>query len=117
MEKDNVVSIWFGNLKSERALFEFVQEKYDEDGVFIPSPFMETFGTGKYDADFQEVMFEENLSKEDLLDVSYAETFINKIDNISGNSVILLYDFCYTGQVCEASNFRFIGTFDYAKTD
>jgi len=115
MKKDNVVSIWFGNLKSERELFEFVQEKYDEDGVFIPSPFMETFGTGKYDPDFQEVFFEENLSKEDLLEVSYAETFVNKIDNISGNSVILLYDFCYTGQVREASNFRFVGTFDYVR--
>jgi len=112
MKKDKVVSIWFGNLKSERELFEFVQEKYDDDGVFIPSPFMEAFGTGKYDPDFQEVLFEE-----DLLEASYAETFIDKIDNISGNSVILLYDFCYTGQVREASNFRFIGTFNYAKTD
>jgi len=117
MKKDNVVSIWFGNLKSERELFEFVKEKYDDDGVFIPSPFMETFGTGKYDPDFQEVLFEEDLSKEDLSEMSYAETFIDKIDNISGNSVILLYDFCYTGKVSEASNFRFIGTFDYEKTD
>ena len=117
MKKDNVVSIWLGHLKSERELFEFVREKYDEDGVFIPSPFMETFGTGKYDTDFQEVMFEDDLSKEDLLEASYAETFIDKIDTIPGNSVILLYDFCYTGQVHEAANFRFIGTFYYAKTD
>jgi len=113
MKKVNVVSIWFGNLESESELFEFVQEKYDENGVFIPSPFMESFGTGKYDPDFQEVFFEENISKEDLLEVSYAETFVNKIDTISGNSVILLYDFYYAGQVREASNFRFIGTFDY----
>ena len=117
MKKDNVISIWLGNFKSERELFKFVLEKYDDDGVFIPSPFMEAFGTGKYDPDFQEVFFEENLSKEDLLEASYAETFIDKIDNISGNSVILLYDFCYTGQVRETGNFRFIGTFDYAKTD
>ena len=78
---------------------------------------MEKFGTGKYDTDFQEVFFEEYLSKDDLLEASYAGTFLNKIDNISGNSVILLYDFCFTGQVCEAGNFRFIGTFDYAKTN
>ena len=117
MKKENVVSVWFGNFKTKRELSEFVQEKYDEDGDVIPSLFMKTFGIDCYETDFQEILFQENISKEDLFQASYSETFIDKIDNISGNSIILLYDFYYTGQVCETSNLRFIGTFDYVKTN
>ncbi len=115
MDKENVVSIWIGNFKSENEFAEFVKEQYDDEGDLLPSTFMKMFRIDYIDSDSQEILFQENLSKEDLLQASYAETFINKMGNISGNSIVLLYDFCYTGQVKEAENLYFIGTFDYNK--
>ena len=115
MKEENAVSIWVGTFKDKEELSEFVREQYDEDGDFLPSLFMKTFETGYSDADFREVLFKENLSKEDLFQASYAETFANKTDGVSGNGVILLYDFRYTGQTREANNIRFIGTFNYTK--
>lgn len=115
MEKENVVSIWVGNFQSEEEFNVFLQEEFDEEGDSLPSVFMKVFEIDYIDIDFQEAVFQENLSKDVLLQASYADTFADKVDNLSGNSIILLYDFCYTGKVRETKEIRFLGTFEYRK--
>lgn len=117
MEKENVISIWIGNFESEEAFAAFIEETFDEDGDMEPSPFMKAFEIEYINPDFQEVLFQDNLSKDDLLQASYAESFIDKLDNHSlrGNSIVILYDFCYVGEKQEIENFRYLGSFDYRK--
>jgi len=117
MEKANIVSIWSGRFGSEDELVDFVQDRYSEDGDLIPSTFMSAFGIAYIDYDFQEVLFEDGLTKEYLLQASYAKSFIGKVfDKLPAeNSLILLYDFDYTGKKQKAENLRFIGSFGYVK--
>ena len=113
----SVVSIWIGNFESEEKFTDFIQEQYDEEGDLQTSSFMEVFEIDDIDHDFQEVLFHKNLSKDDIAQASYAESFIDRINDnsLTGNCVLLLYDFNYKGKVQTSNGFHFIGTFEYEK--
>lgn len=118
MRKENLVSIWVGNFNSEDDFDEYIGENYDEDGDMVPSIFMNDFEMGHIDHDFQESeFFDKKLTKDDIVDFSYAETFIDKINeaNLMGNAIILLYDFEYSGEVQTKNNVNYIGAYDYKK--
>jgi hypothetical protein len=113
----NKVSIWTGNFHSVVDFDMFIKENFDEDGN-CSSVFMNNFEIGYIDHDLQEsAFFDKELTKNDLIDASYAETFLDKLDNtlLSGNSVIILYDFEYSGKIKVANGVNFIGTYDYKK--
>jgi hypothetical protein len=118
MKEKSVVSIWIGTFDSEEKFIDFIREQYDEEGDLFPSAFMEAFGIDEIKPDFQEVLFLENISREDISQASYAESFIDKIEEsvIHGNCIILLYDFCYTGKIQTSSGLNFIGVFEYSGT-
>jgi len=117
MKKQNKISIWIGNFDSEDDFYEFIEEKYDEDGK-SSSAFREEFKTGYIDHDFQESFFvDEELTKEDFMETSYGESFVDKLDDalLTGNGVIMLYDFEYSGEIKAKNNVNFIGAYDYIK--
>ena len=114
MEERNKVSIWLGNFKSEDELSNDMEEHFTEDGNKY-SDFMEYYEINFVDNQFQEVVFEEKLSKERLKTLSSAESFINKIDDdlSASNSLIAIYNFKYNGSVSESAKTKFIGVYNY----
>lgn len=40
MEKQGMVSIWLGNIKTQNQLEKYVNLTYDEDGESVPSKFL-----------------------------------------------------------------------------
>jgi hypothetical protein len=117
MEKINKVSIWIGNFKSENDFNKYIEEKFDKKGN-SSSVFMEEFKIKYINHDLQESAFiGTKLTKEDLTGASYAETFLDKLDGklLTGNSIIMLYDFEYNEKIKVKNNTTFIGVFDYRK--
>ncbi|NQX85090.1 MAG: immunity 22 family protein [Flavobacteriaceae bacterium] len=117
MEIQNKVSIWLGNKNSNDSLKKYMEEVYTEDGD-INSDFMSSFEIDYIDNQFQEVLFcgSGNSKNEIFEDFSYKESYIDKLPNLnweSFNSVICLYNFKYTGEIENADDFKFIGTFDF----
>ncbi|RAS72843.1 immunity 22 family protein [Priestia endophytica] len=118
MEKQGSVSIWLGNVKRKEDLEKYVALKYDEDGDSLPSLFFRDFHINHYetDEDFFEVEWLEesnkNISK--LLEgISYEEIIIPKVKQYSElnktyNSIILIYNFAYSGEVHSSGKFDFI---------
>ncbi|YCA45486.1 immunity 22 family protein [Bacillus sp. JZ8] len=123
MEKQGSVSIWLGNLKGERDLEEYVALEYDEDGDSIPSLFFRDFHINHYetDEDFFEVEWLGESSKDisKLLEgISYEEVIIPKVKKYSElkktyNSIILIYNFVYSGEVYSSGKFEFIVSTNY----
>jgi hypothetical protein len=113
------VSIWIGRFETEYKFNNFMEEQYNDDGDVF-SVFIETFKIDYINSDFQEVLFQEQLSKNDLLQASYADSFIDKIDSEQirlNNCIVLIYDFDYSGEVKSANGLNFVGTFEYNKND
>jgi len=83
----------------------------------MPSQFMKDFKIKSFDDDFLEVFYDKAISKSSFKEVSYSETFSEKIkiDFSAYNCVILLYDFNYNGFIKEKDNMKFYGTLDYEK--
>lgn len=96
MEETNKVSVWLGSFDSEEQFNEYIEEQFDEEGD-ITSVFMKDFKIDFIDNQFQEVLFSDELKKEDLEPASYSESFLNNIaaDFSKYNSVILLYNYSY----------------------
>ena len=118
MEKENIVSIWIGNFNSDDDFNKYIEEAYDENGARSPSIFMTDFEIKRIDHDLLESdFFDEKLTKDDLIGFSYDETFIDKIDEalLTGNCIILIYDFEYSGGVKTKNNVSFIGAYKYEK--
>ncbi|MFP3728549.1 immunity 22 family protein [Priestia filamentosa] len=123
MEKQGSVSIWLGNLKGERDLEEYVALEYDEDGDSIPSLFFRDFHINHYetDEDFFEVEWLGESSKDisKLLEgISYEEVIVPKVKKYSElnktyNSIILIYNFAYSGEVHRSGEFDFIRCTNY----
>jgi hypothetical protein len=59
MKKQQKVSLWIGHFTSKKALNNFLEEKYNDDGD-VSSQFMQDFQIEYIDHDFQEVDFYEN---------------------------------------------------------
>lgn len=111
------VSIWSGQFHSMNDFDKFIEEKFDEDGD-CSSAFMESFEIEYIDPDLQENAFlDKKLTKNDFSKASYAEQFIDKLDEslLTGNSIIILYDFEYSGKIKTKNNVNFIGAYDYEK--
>lgn len=118
MEKQGSVSIWLGDVKRKEDLEEYVALQYDEDGDSIPSLFFRDFHINQYetDEDFFEVEWLGESSKDisKLLEgVSYEEVIIPKVKKYSElnktyNSIILIYNFAYSGEVHNSGKFNFI---------
>lgn len=123
MEKEGFVSLFIGHSNSYDELQNYILVSYSEDGDAIPSQFEKDFNIDYHDEDFREVEFYDEPSDDlrVLLEgFSYDEEIIPKIIEICGerlnqeaNSVILLYNFQYHGNVNEANQFRFLGTIQY----
>ncbi len=117
IEKHGAVSIWFGNVKDEYELDNYVDLTYDEDGDSIASAFYEDFHIDlvEIDEDFIEKAVLEELSDNPsvlLEGCSYEEVIIPKVKqhiklHKSYNAVMLIYHFAYKGDV------RASGAFDY----
>ncbi|MGG1221011.1 immunity 22 family protein [Priestia endophytica] len=118
MEKQRSVSIWLGDVKRKEDLEKYVALQYDEDGDSIPSLFFRDFHINQYetDEDFFEVEWLGESSKDisKLLEgVSYEEIIIPKVKKYSElnktyNSIILIYNFAYSGEVHSSGKFNFI---------
>jgi hypothetical protein len=117
MKKLNKVSIFTGKFDSEKDFIEIVKEIFDKDGN-SSSIFMKNFEINFINPDLQESAFlGKELTKNDLIEASYAETFLDKIDKkvLIGNSIIILYDFAYSGKIKNKDGLNFIGVYDYIK--
>ena len=119
IEIKNKVSIWFGKFDTKGKFVKYIKKTYNEDGDSIPSQFMKDFKIKSFDEDFLEVFFDTAIDNSSFEDISYSETFLEKIKiNFSVyNCTILLYDFSYTGTIKEKDNVKFYGTLDYQKTN
>ncbi len=69
------------------------------------------------DSDFREVAFQESLNKSLLANVSYGESFIDKLDADFSkyNAIILAYDYAYYGTIQSAGSFSFYAALPYQK--
>ncbi|MDR9797515.1 immunity 22 family protein [Aeribacillus pallidus] len=123
MEKEGFVSLFIGNSKSYKDLQNYILNSYTEDGDLLPSEFEKDFNIDYYNEDFREIEFYDEPSNDlrVLLEgFSYDEEIIPKFIELCGerlnqeaNSVILLYNFQYNGNVNEKNQFRFLGTVQY----
>ncbi|KWU65209.1 hypothetical protein AWW70_10935 [Bacillus mycoides] len=123
MEKQGMVSIWLGNIKTQNQLEKYVNLTYDEDGESVPSKFFVDFNIDmdETDEDFiEKVVLEEksdNISA--LLEgCSYEEIILPKIRgyvnlNKLYNAVILIYNFEYENLVNSFEDFDYITSTSY----
>lgn len=123
MEKQGMASIWFGNIKKENSIEEYVDLKYDEDGESIPSKFFIDFNIDmdETDVDFiEKAVLKENSNNISVMleGCSYEEIMIPKINkhfNLtkSYNAVILIYNFEYDNKINSIGEFDFITSISY----
>ena len=124
--KDNYVSLWLCKVNSEQKLEEYVDLDYDRvENDEIPFELGCDFLISWYDEDFLEISYrpedkgwdllKEHSYMEDLLP-GLIERFQDEMDD-KFNSVILIYNLDYDGNVKEVENqygyFKFIGSFKY----
>ncbi|WNF34865.1 immunity 22 family protein [Aeribacillus composti] len=94
-----------------------------EDGDLLPSEFEKDFNIDYYNEDFRKVEFYDEPSNDCrvlLEGFSYDEEIIPKFIEFCGdclnqeaNSVLLLYNFQYNGNINEKHQFRFLGAVQY----
>ncbi|CAH0270827.1 hypothetical protein SRABI96_03687 [Peribacillus sp. Bi96] len=123
MEKQGMASIWFGNIKKENSIEEYVDLKYDEDGESVPSKFFIDFNIDmdETDVDFiEKAELKENSNNISVMleGCSYEEIMIPKINehfNLtkSYNAVILIYNFEYDNKINSIGEFDFITSISY----
>ncbi|MGG2016496.1 immunity 22 family protein [Bacillus sp. S10(2024)] len=123
MEKQGMVSIWLGNIKTQNQLEKYVDLTYDEDGESIPSKFFVDFNIDRneIDEDFieKEVLEEESDNISVLLEgCSYDEIILPKIREYvnlkkSYNAIILIYNFEYSNLVNSSKDFDYITSTSY----
>ncbi|WP_061587807.1 immunity 22 family protein [Streptococcus oralis] len=125
METENTVSIWVGNFESKSQLDEFLTLIYDDEGEVVPSLFYESYEIDIDDID--DYMIEKEVLNSNYSDlyqmlkgVSYEDVIVNNLkkncieDAISlSNSIILIYNYSYTGEVLTTENTKFIGVVEY----
>jgi Immunity protein 22 len=118
MEKEGFASLFIGNSKSYKDLRNYILNSYTEDGDLLSSEFEKDFNIDYYNEDFREVEYYDEPSNDlrVLLEgFSYDEEIIPKFIELCGerlnqeaNSVILLYDFQYNGNVNEKISLDFL---------
>ena len=125
MEHEGYVSVWLGNFAALSDLMEYAaDDKFDEDGNNIPSPFATDFFDVEkraFDPDFFELgVCEPSDSLLELVnDFSYGDSF--KIEGIelkkTYNAVILVYDFKYIPKNGINAPVDFIAAVQYENCD
>jgi hypothetical protein len=127
MEKRGMVSIWLGLFNPIERLQEYLQVNYTSDVDFIDSQFEKDFNIEYFDEDLREIDYLQNPTNSisDILkNHSYCESIIsNYTQKLSDeldreyNSLILLYDYNYTGSQKEIkfkkSFIKFIGSVNF----
>lgn len=125
METENTVSIWVGNFASREELDTYIDLRYDDDGEIVSSKFYDAFQIDIDDIDDYLIEKEYCDSRflnvyDHLIDASYADVVIDNLKKIEddlaisdSNSIILLYNYKYCGQVKEQHNIKFIATVNY----
>lgn len=125
METENTVSIWIGNFESKSQLDEFLTLIYDDEGEVVPSLFYESYEIDIDDIDdymIEKEVFNSNYSNlcQMLKGASYEDVIVSNLkkkcikDAISlSNSIILIYNYSYTGEVLATENTKFIGVVEY----
>lgn len=113
METENTVSIWVGNFASREELDTYIDLRYDDDGEIVSSKFYDSFQIDIDDID--DYLIEKEYFDSIFLNVydhiigaSYADVVIDNLKKIEdalaipeSNSIILLYNYKYCGQVKE----------------
>lgn len=114
MEEENKVSVWTGKLENEDNFNAYISLTYNDDGDMV-SAFMADFEIDYYDTQFQEALFDSSGDKNEIFkDFSYIKNFLSKIPVLHGsNCFILLYNFNYKGNIKNAGDFKYVGSFDY----
>ena len=125
METENTVSMWVGNFASREELDTYIDLRYDDDGEIISSKFYNAFQIDIDDID-EYLIEKEYLDSRflnvynHLIEASYADVIIDNLKKIEddqaipeSNSIILLYNYKYCGQVKEQPNIKFITTVNY----
>ena len=125
METENTVSIWVGNFSSREELDTYIDLRYDDDGEIVSSKFYDAFQIDIDDIDDYLIEKEYCDSRflnvyDHLIEASYADVIIDNLKKIEydlaipeSNSIILLYNYKYCGQVKEQTNIKFIATVNY----
>ena len=126
MKKEGYVSLWIGNSHAIEPLRDYIRVNYNEDGDSVPSNFAIDYLAPRFDPDFTEVLFHKDKSNSIrvlLNGCSYGETVIPAFEKIcyklvdSYNSVLLIYNYDYSGDVKECLResicLKFIGTVKY----
>lgn len=103
VNKDNVVSVWFGYFKNEADFNNFLDESYTEDGDQIDSPFQNHFGCEYYDIDkCERAFYPERMSLRTLVSkASYLDDFAQSLSlqDSEYNCVYLIYDYQYDRRI------------------
>ncbi|MCH5138498.1 immunity 22 family protein [Clostridiaceae bacterium UIB06] len=131
MEKEGYVSLWIGNIKSDRALSEYVELIYTDDGDCVPSLFLQDFNIDidDFDEDFIERICTDKQANSItglISGCSYEDVVIPKFEKLSSivmpsriNAGILLYNFQYDGSIRDINKngyeFKFVGSVEYVK--
>ncbi|NHN30542.1 immunity 22 family protein [Paenibacillus agricola] len=127
MVKEGFVSLWVGNISTPAVLEELMLVAYSEEGESIPSLFATYFGLPYYDDAVREAEYRESPSHEMeqlLAGFSYEEAITPRFIALTQqtwphpfNTVILLYNFHYTGDIqqiaLEPIKLQFLGAVPY----
>jgi hypothetical protein len=117
-EKDNVVSVWLGTMRSDDALAAYVDD--DDDG----SPFARDLGVSVEDVEFIESSFSEADAPSEILAghtfasqyATAAEAAATKLGLRRVNSAVIVLDRAYdpVGETtCAGGALQFVGVFAY----
>ncbi|MFS9016107.1 immunity 22 family protein [Streptococcus cristatus] len=125
METENTVSMWIGNFASREELDNYIDLRYDDDGEIVSSKFYDAFQIDIDDIDdylIEKEYCDSRFSNvyDHIIGASYADVIIDNLKKIEdalaipdSNSIILLYNYKYCGQVKEQPNIKFIATVNY----
>ena len=125
METENTVSMWIGNFASREELDNYIDLRYDDDGEIVSSKFYDAFQIDIDDIDdylIEKEYCDSRFSNvyDHIIGASYADVIIDNLKKIEdalaipdSNSIILLYNYKYCGQVKEHPNIKFIATVNY----
>ena len=114
------VSAWLVNSESQEALVEYVDvENTSKDKK---KSLCKAYGIKWYDHDGCEALKFDEITRENMLQASYADSFIDgliediaKLDFDEANSLVLLYDFQYNKvPKNQPANARFVGHYKYS---
>ena len=122
MIKENKVSLWLGNYENAEDFKKYIKVSYDKDGNYIHKNFKKSYAIKKYDLDAIESDWISNRYSdvESLLagfsgDYEIIPQFqkMLKHKNIQNyNSIVLLYNFEYTGIDYVDGKLEYIGCAD-----